>query len=406
MRKIFILLFILLVVQNTIHAQNIDKENSCVSCHVELEYMPEDYAEYDIHNQPGLSCVGCHGGDAASFDEEEAMSSAKGFIGIPDAADIPRFCGKCHSDINFMRTFRPRISTDQESQYFTSLHGIKLKKGDTNVATCIDCHTSHNILPAKDTRSSVYAVNIPGTCEKCHGDKDLMDSYNLPSNQYDEFTKSIHGTALLDRKDIGAPACNDCHGNHGALPPGLSSISHVCGLCHANNMEYFENSVMSDVFEHACEECHGNHYIEKTSDAMIGVGEESLCNDCHEDDKGYEVAEKISNQIGRLVSTYDSVEVKLQEVKAKGMNDVDIEFALKDAKQRLIQSRTLVHTFDVDRVKEKIDEGMSYANTALKDANEEIDEYYTRRNGFALATIALLLLTVGLFLKVRQLRKK
>lgn len=385
--------------------------NSCINCHTEMEFMPTDYNEIDVHMNSEISCQGCHGGDPTSDDEEISMSPQNGFKGVPENKDIPSFCGKCHSDIKYMRSFKPRMSTDQEAQYYTSQHGIKLKTGDENVATCVSCHTSHSILPVTDPRSSVYAVNIPKTCDRCHGNKKLMDSYKLPSNQFEEYSLSVHGNALLVEKDTGAPACNDCHGNHGALPPGLESISHVCGICHVNNMEYFNASSMSKPFEemdfHACEQCHGNHLITKTNDKMIGVSDEALCIDCHNSgDDGYSAAETISRHLYNFVSLYDSAQVKFKQVKIKGMNDVDIGFLLKDANQNLIQTRTLIHTFDTTKVVQKINEGVGFASKAIESADEQIDEYYRRRNGFAIATLAFLILAIALFLKVRQFRKQ
>jgi hypothetical protein len=38
----------------------------------------------------------------------------------------------------------------------------------------------------------------------------------IPHNQYEKFARSVHGIALLKKHDSGAPACNICHGNHGA----------------------------------------------------------------------------------------------------------------------------------------------------------------------------------------------
>ncbi len=109
-----------------------------------------------------LSCVGCHGGDATSDDEE--VAHAGNFVGIPAPKDIPDFCGKCHSDLRIMRRFQPSASTDQVSQYYTSVHGEKLQGGDLMVAQCASCHTSHAILPASDGRSSVHPLNVPEPC--------------------------------------------------------------------------------------------------------------------------------------------------------------------------------------------------------------------------------------------------
>lgn len=387
------------------------KVDQCYVCHKEIENLPKDFSEIDVHKHANLSCSSCHGGDPNSDDQEIAMSPSKGFIGIPKRKDIPKFCGKCHSNIDFMRVYQPRIVTDQVAQYYTSVHGKKLLTGDENVAECSSCHTAHSILPAKDPRSSVYALNVPNTCNKCHGNSTLMKKYNLPVNQSEEYSKSVHGIALLKNKDLGAPACNDCHGNHGATPPGLVSVSHVCGTCHLSNMEYFNSTKMSKAFEgqdfHGCEQCHGNHGVQKPNDEMVGVGKESKCIDCHtEGDEGYAVSKKLYSSLTSLKNKFDAANQKYLEVKQKGMNDVEIGFQLQDAKQALIQSRTLIHTFDTTKVGLKAKEGVDIANKASLLAQEEIDEYYTRRNGFAIATLAFLVFIIALYFKIKDKEKK
>ena len=43
----------------------------------------------------------------------------------------------------------------------------------------------------------------------------------LPCDEYAKWRKSVHGKALLDKGDLSAPTCNNCHGNHGAAPPQI-----------------------------------------------------------------------------------------------------------------------------------------------------------------------------------------
>ena len=382
----------------------------CYTCHKEIELLPKDFSENDAHRHANLACSSCHGGDPNSDDQEIAMSPSKGFIGVPKKKDIPKFCGKCHSNIDFMRVYQPRIATDQVSQYYTSLHGKKLLLGDENVADCSSCHSAHRILSAKDPRSTVYKLNVPNTCNKCHGNTDLMKKYNLSSSALEEYSKSVHGEALLKKKDLGAPACNDCHGNHGAMPPGITSISHVCGTCHASNMEYFNTTKMARAFDeqdfHGCEQCHGYHAVLKPNDEMIGIGKESKCIDCHtEGDEGYTVSKKIYSSLTQLKNKYDAANAKYLEVRQKGMNDVEIGFQLQDARQALIQSRTLIHTFDSIKVGAKAKEGIDISNKASLLAQKEIDEYYTRRNGFAIATLAFLVFIIALYFKIKDKEK-
>jgi predicted CXXCH cytochrome family protein len=394
-----------------VQVQDMLKDDQCITCHNELDMLPEDFQEYDVHLQIGLSCSGCHGGDHTSDDEDISMSEKNGFVGIPDRKEIPKFCGRCHSDPEYIRNYHPGIPTDQVSQYYTSVHGQKFLKGDDKVAVCTNCHTTHGILSARDPRSSVYPLNVPQTCRKCHSNPVYMKSYKIPSNQYELYAESVHGDALLENKDIGAPACNDCHGNHGATPPGLTSVTFICGSCHVINMEFFRQTRMARAFEnmlfHGCEQCHGYHAIKKTNDKLVGVNKESFCVNCHEEgETGYEAAKDIKFHISELVSLYDSAGTKATDVQIKGMNDIDIGFLLQEGRQKLIESRTLVHTFDLERVKSKTKDGKKLVEEAINLADKELDEYYTRRKGFAFATVIFILFAVALFFKIKEIEKR
>ena len=389
------------------NTKELSYEDGCIKCHTEIDLMPESFSHEDIHMQKGLSCSGCHGGNPNTKNEEDAMSKKNDFIGTPSKQEIPKFCGKCHSNIDMMRKYQPRIQTDQVSQFYTSIHGKKLLKGDKNVADCVSCHSSHNILKISDPRSPVYPLNIPGTCKNCHENPDLMAEYNLKTDQYDQYAESVHGKALLEKHDIGAPACNDCHGNHGAIPPEVSSISHVCGTCHINNMNFFEKTSMSKSFSeldfHACEPCHGYHGIKKTSDEMIGKGKESVCAICHtETDPGYKSGIVIKDHLDKLVSSYKLADSALLDVTIKGMNDAEIEYVLREAKQKLIQSRIAVHSFDTTVVSKLASEGYELTAKALNLADSEMDEYYRRREGFIYTSIIFLILGLGIFFKIKS----
>ena len=60
-----------------------------------------------------------------------------------------------------------------------------------------------------------------------------MASHGIPMDQLALYKKSVHWHTLAEVGDISAPTCNDCHGNHGAVPPGVDSVGNVCGQCHA-----------------------------------------------------------------------------------------------------------------------------------------------------------------------------
>ncbi|MBU0560203.1 MAG: cytochrome c3 family protein [Bacteroidetes bacterium] len=405
-----------LIVTNSYQIYAVDSgqestEDQCIICHTEIDYMPDDFQEYDIHSSEGLSCTGCHGGDSSATEEEDAMSAANGFVGSPDKKDIPKLCGRCHSNIEFMRVFQPRIATDQVTQYYTSTHGEKLLKGDDKVAVCTNCHSTHAILPATDPRSTIYPLNVPKTCRKCHSNAVYMKGRNIPTNQYEIYSRSVHGEALLKHRDIGAPACNDCHGNHGATPPGITSVTHLCGSCHVNNLEFFRKTLMARAFEeldfHGCEQCHGYHSVQRAEIDFVGVGQSSFCLKCHDEgDAGYEAAGKMRSHLADLVSLYDSTNAQMLKVRIKGMNDIDIGYLLQDAKQSIILSRTMVHTFDPIQVHAQTRQGIEHLEKALDLAEAEIDEYYYRRIGFVYSSIAFVILGLGIFLKIRTNKKQ
>jgi predicted CXXCH cytochrome family protein len=390
-----------------------DEVSGCLSCHAQLdEGDPEAPAEQfknDIHNQDSLGCAGCHGGDPTSDDEDLAMSEKSGFIGVPDATDIPKICSKCHSDPVFMKGFDPGVATDQYSKYMTSIHGQRNSAGDTKVAQCASCHCAHDIRKANDPKSSTYAFNLPGTCAACHANKGYMAEYGIATDQYTDYERSVHGIALLEKHDIGAPACNDCHGNHGAVPPEVGSIDRVCGLCHANNMTDFDQSTHNEYFDAldmpACETCHSNHYIVSPTTAMLD-GEASVCAKCHDSDEspeGLKTAEDMRHSIDSLNTSLALVKEKLDEADRKGLFVTSALFTWQEARQKEFAAKTAVHTFDLAKVTGVTVEGMELTGQADIAADDLLAGYVFRRAGLAVSVFILGLLALLLWMKARQI---
>ncbi len=391
--------------------------NSCVSCHLEMGdelAIPVEGMKNDIHAQKGLSCADCHGGDPKAGldgDLEASMNPAKGYIGAPKRSQIPQFCARCHSDLNYMRRFNPRAATDQFSTYKTSVHGQLLQKGDIKVAVCTDCHGVHGIHNANDARSAVYPLNIPATCGHCHADADYMKNYKIPTDQIAQYKTSVHGKALLEKGDQAAPACNDCHGNHGATPPGAPSIAYICGQCHLNNSELFFASPHRAAFEEMglpeCETCHGNHEIQHPTDTMLGAGSQSICTNCHEESSsGFTTAVAMSEKIETLKSQIAFADSLVSKAERAGMEVSEAKFELNDADDALIKSRTMVHSLSVDRITEVTSGGLNLADSALKAGRAALAEIQFRRKGLAISIIFILVLATGLYLKIKEVDKK
>jgi len=388
--------------------------NNCLECHKTFEddNGPSHKIARDIHFAQGLGCADCHGGDPALTDMDE-VRAVKGYRGIPDHLQVPEFCARCHSDADYMRQHNPALPVDQLDKYKTSVHGKRLfEQKDSKVANCISCHSVHEIANAKMPYSSTYHLNLPNTCASCHADAAYMAGYNIPTDQFDKYKASVHGVALLERGDQGAPACNDCHGNHGAAPPGVSSLSAVCGLCHAIEAELYNDSphraAFEDMGQPMCETCHSNHKIVHPTDDMIGWKEPGICGDCHSPEEANRAPHTIDSMragLTTLIATRTEANQYLHEATQKGMLTTDAEFLMKEVDQAVIQTRIFVHSFTLDSLAAKAQGGIEKAQRVQARSVELIDQYYFRRKGLAVATLIMTFLAIVLYVKIRRLGK-
>jgi len=400
-------------------AQSGAAPNACASCHARvadtrLAAPATAFASQDIHRENGFSCTDCHGGNASASDKTQSHDASYNFKGRPAGPAIVATCARCHSDATFMRRFAPRQRIDQAAEYATSVHGKQLAAGDTRVATCVGCHGAHGIRLVNDAKSPVFPTNVAATCAGCHADPSHMKGYTLPggkplpTTQLSEYQKSVHYAAMTKGNDLAAPTCNDCHGNHGAAPPGAGSVVNVCGTCHAVFAQKFAASVHSQIFDKACVECHGNHAVLKPSDEMLGADARSLCAMCHTgpDDKGAAAAAQMREHIERLKTALARSTAAVTNLKNSGMEMSTQELAIGTARTRLTVARTELHAFDAGKVGSAVDDGMKTLAEVDAGGARATAELRFRRRGLALSLAAILLVVVGLALKIRQLDRR
>lgn len=365
----------------------------------------------DIHAEKGLSCVDCHGGDATVIDGT-SMAPERGFRGKPKPEDIPGFCGRCHADGAYMWRFNPRLSTDQLPPYWTSVHGQRLKQGDQKVATCVSCHGVHGILPADRAQSRVFPANVPDTCGHCHSNAEYMAGYGIPTDQAEKYKRSVHAELLLVKRDLSAPACNDCHGNHGAFPPGVSSIAEVCGQCHVNNAALFVKSPHKPAFDKLglpeCATCHGNHEIHPASDAMLGGLEGAVCRRCHElGSAGYAAAVTMRDSIERLKTVMTATEAMLSKASTMGMEVSEEQYAFREGvRPQLIKVRTQTHRGDAQAVLQAVQDGFKAAEASAAAARATLAEAEARRRNLLVPLALIAVLMFLSYVKLRQLERR
>jgi len=394
--------------------------NTCLACHAALPdaRLAEPTALYrgdDVHRQTGFTCVDCHGGDRTAEDKLKAHDPGHGFKGKPAGEAIIATCARCHSDAELMRRFAPKQRVDQAAEYATSVHGQRLTKGDANVATCVSCHGAHGIRLVSDAKSPVFPTNVATTCAACHADAGRMANYTLadgsplPTNQLAEYRKSVHYAAMTKGNDLSAPTCNDCHGNHGAVPPGVGSIANVCGTCHAVFAQKFDTSVHQQLFDKGCVECHSNHAVAKPSDAMLGATGDAVCATCHTDapdDAGGQAAAHMRAQIEKLKSGIQQSDTLIADIGNAGIEVTDQQLALGEAQTKLTLARTEMHAADPKLVDPIIADGMKIVASVDEAGRQGAAELRFRRRGLALSLGAILLVVLGLGLKVKQIDRR
>ena len=400
-------------------AQPAPTADTCLTCHAtltdaKLAAPAALFAGTDVHRERGFACVDCHGGDPSAGDAARAHAVARGFRGAPSGQAQIATCARCHSDATLMRRFAARQRVDQAAEYATSVHGQRLAAGDGNVATCASCHGPHGIRLVTDATSPIFPTNVAATCATCHADPRHMAEYTLadgtalPTGQFADYQKSVHYAALTKGNDLSAPTCNDCHGNHGATPPGVGAVANVCGTCHAAFATKFQTSVHAQIFDKGCVECHGNHAVLEPSDEMLGSSGQAICATCHSgaDDPGVVAADRMRRGMEGLKLGLGRSGELIARVRSAGIETGDQELALIEAQSRLTLARTEMHAGDPAAVDAILAEGTTILAGVDRAGEDGIVELRFRRRGLAISLGAILLLVVALSLKVRQIDRR
>ncbi len=401
------LIAVALAVGGGASAQTLPTSEDCRACHTSLDderlAQPAILYDGDVHAQAGFGCLACHG--SGGRDE---LNPRAGFLSAPVRTEIPDLCGRCHSDAAFMRQFNPALRVDQLSEYWTSAHGMRLREsGDTAVATCVDCHVAHQIKRPSDPESSVHPVRLAETCGRCHSDPKRMGPRGVPTDQVTDYERSVHGKKLLEEGDLSAPVCNDCHGNHGAAPPGVGSVRNVCGQCHSVVADYFDQSGHEEIFNDAdlpgCVVCHGNHAIDPAGDGALDTRTVEICAQCHApDDAAGQAFRAIARVLDSLERAVDTSRVLLEEAHDRGMEVSQALFELEDVTNAQTKARNAIHTLSVEPVGKEAEAGFAIAARAEERGLAALEEHHVRRVGLGVSAGIIVLLITALYLKVKD----
>ncbi len=391
MRIFILLLTVILGFGPLVLAQNTPK-NYCISCHQDTWQDLKN----SIHGKQGITCEKCHGGDPTQPDKALAKAPSTGYIGVPDRMQIVQICGNCHANVEAMNFYG--IRTDQLAKYKTSMHGKRLfENKDTRVPVCDDCHGYHDIVDIKDPNSPVYPLNIPKTCNRCHGNKALMKPYGIQTDMFQLYKNSVHGKALFEKKDMGVATCVSCHGSHGALPPGVRQVADACGKCHMNEKDNFLKSVHANLVDQGkfpqCIACHSNHGIQPVSVHLY----DQACVKCHQPQShAYQEGQKLKQLLSSAQQGLQQTQALVQKASIDGIFVEDETALLEETKTKVFQMEPLQHTLSYGKVAEL----SLQVNSQIKDIQNSIHQ---KRQSLQMRKIALWPLWIFIFIMVTVL---
>jgi predicted CXXCH cytochrome family protein len=254
--------------------------DDCLTCHADKELKSDSGKSLFVdgekfggssHALAGIACVDCH----------VDLSGVKDF---PHAASLKAVnCAGCHDTAAL--------------EFQKSVHFAANGRGaDLPVVSCTSCHGTHDIRGKNDFDSTIFPLNLPGTCEVCH-----LGRVKTPKGQdfIREYRKSAHFNALEKSGLTMSANCSNCHGAHdikGVEDPqslvARKNIIRTCGTCHVGiERGYLEGVHGKDYVKGikdvpVCTDCHSEHDILAPQDlnsTVYATKVAGVCSRCHDD---------------------------------------------------------------------------------------------------------------------------
>jgi predicted CXXCH cytochrome family protein len=247
-----------------------DMVGFCQGCHATYDdpHVGEVHAELVANMRPGQNCLLCHGDVQQTADAQ---------------------CQACHGLLTSQLTLESGETIDlhvDPNEIIASQHGERILQGVHYAALqCTDCHTDIARYgfphpPLTETTQRGLTVQMEQICQQCH------------QEIYEKQMDGIHQQAI-ERGNLDAATCADCHGNHNIQEPDVprERISQTCGQCHGEINELYSQSVHGAALlgeqnpdVPVCTDCHGVHDIENPTTAAFRANSPTLCAGCHADE--------------------------------------------------------------------------------------------------------------------------
>lgn len=263
----------------------------CLRCHADHEekfvlrpdgsrqniFVDEAMLKRSVHGK--MACNSCHS-DVTKLPHGKPLAVSIG-------------CIECHrkeweaarKDPDPKKRERLDVVVAQTENYLHSAHARPNTKNQARVnAACHDCHDAHNIGAPGELQRKEHRLKNPEVCGRCH------------EKQKTDYLESIHGKAIVEKKDDKSAVCSDCHTTHAITSPKGDSaklaITQNCGDCHKNAKQTYLASYHGQVNRLGytntakCFDCHGGHSVKKDNDPTSSVHVNNRlknCRNCHKE---------------------------------------------------------------------------------------------------------------------------
>jgi formate dehydrogenase gamma subunit len=166
---------------------------TCGACHGDIA----DRYQKSIHGRAlaaGVSdsptCTSCHG-------EHRILSPRLSQAETHSTQLATATCGACHDDPRLAAKYG--LSPDVVGSYVDSYHGWATRRASETAATCVSCHSAHDVLPASEPASTIHPDNVMGTCQRCHPSADAAfaasythESASISANPINRWIRSFY----------------------------------------------------------------------------------------------------------------------------------------------------------------------------------------------------------------------
>lgn len=187
-----------------------EANQACLGCHDPANEGGPGVHMAALQGSPHASndCTDCHAEFTADAPHTTEMKKSK------------VACENCHPDV--------------VEAFNSSVHGQKAAT-DTEVPTCISCHSDgkdpHAIQPSKTLTKKVRVEK----CSVCHNDKAIMTRHGVDPEAVSSYEASFHGKAFLKFENSKTAICTDCHTNHSVMaatnPKSSTNDANVAKTC-------------------------------------------------------------------------------------------------------------------------------------------------------------------------------